>query len=138
LAFDEAHWPQVRRLKQLFGGAMRQSGILAAAALYALDHHVERLHEDHANARRLAELLAPLDALEVETRPPSSNMVFFRWRSQAMTDLEFLKRCVEQGLRFSHVGPNRFRAVTHLDISSADIDRAAQIVRGICGEPVAS
>jgi threonine aldolase len=133
LAFDKARWDTVRRLKQLFGGAMRQSGILAAAALYALDHHVERLAEDHQNAKLLAEQLASITALEVETRPPSSNMVFFRLRAEAMSPAEFAERCGAQNLRFSHVGSNRFRAVTHLDISRADVDRAGAIVRGVCG-----
>ncbi|MGD9722203.1 MAG: low specificity L-threonine aldolase [Pirellulales bacterium] len=133
LAFDNVQWDTVRRLKQLFGGAMRQSGILAAACLYALDHHVERLAEDHANARRLAELLSTIGALEVESRAPSSNMVFFRWRSTACGDREFLDRCVAQGVRFSHVGANRFRAVTHMDVSAADVEQAANIVREICG-----
>ena len=133
LAFDQSQWQTVRRLKQLFGGAMRQSGILAAAALYALDHHVDRLALDHKNAQLLAERLATIGAVEVETLPPSSNMVFFRWRSSAMSDKDFLNRTVEHGVRFSHVGPNRIRAVTHLDISRDDIERAAEIVGKICG-----
>jgi threonine aldolase len=132
LAFDAKDWDAVRRLKQLFGGAMRQSGILAAAAIYALDHHVERLKEDHENARLLAERLAAIPALHVETQPPGSNMVFFRWQSRAFSDTEFAKRCVDRGVRFSHVGLNRFRAVTHMDVTRADMERAAQIVREIC------
>jgi threonine aldolase len=133
LAFDQSQWDRVRRLKQLFGGAMRQSGILAAAALYALDHHVERLKEDHQNAKLLAERLGAIWALEVETKPPQSNMVFFRWKGTSLTDSDFLARCVERGLRFSHVGPNRFRAVTHMDVSREDMEKAAAIVRAVCG-----
>jgi threonine aldolase len=133
LAFDAGQWDAVRRLKQLFGGAMRQSGILAAAALYALDHHVERLAEDHENAKLLAERLAALPALVVETLPPGSNMVFFRWQSPQFSDVEFLKRCTERGVRFSHVAPNRFRAVTHLDVTRENMEQAAQIVREVCG-----
>jgi threonine aldolase len=133
LAFDAEHWDAVRRLKQLFGGAMRQSGLLAAAALYALDHHVERLKEDHDNARLLAERLATIPALRVETLPPGSNMVFFRWQSGDLSDVEFLRRCVERGVRFSHVGANRFRAVTHMDVKRDDMEKAAKIVATICG-----
>ena len=132
LAFDQTHWKTVRRLKQLFGGAMRQSGILAAAALYALDHHVERLIEDHENAQLLAERLATIAALEIETLPPPSNMVFFRWQSKDISDVEFLNRCVAKGLRFSHVGVNRFRAVTHMDVTRPDMEKAAEIVAEIC------
>ena len=132
LAFDQTHWKTVRRLKQLFGGAMRQSGILAAAALYALDHHVERLIEDHENAQLLAERLAAIAALKIETLPPGSNMVFFRWRSGEFSDAEFLERCIAGGLRFSHVGPNRIRAVTHMDVTRQDMEKAAEIVATIC------
>ena len=133
LAFDTEHWEAVRRLKQLFGGAMRQSGLLTAAALYALDHHVDRLPEDHGNAQLLAERLASISSFAVETLPPGSNMVFFRWKSSDVSDVEFLKRCVERGVRFSHVGPNRFRAVTHMDVTRQDMEQAAEIVREVCG-----
>jgi threonine aldolase len=132
LAFDQSQWDRVRRLKQLFGGAMRQSGILAAAALYAIDHHVERLKEDHQNAKLLAERLGAISAIEVETKPPQSNMVFFRWNGTSLSDSDFLASCVERGLRFSHVGPNRFRAVTHMDVTRDDMEKAAQIVGKIC------
>lgn len=132
LAFDLAQWATVRRLKQLFGGAMRQSGILAAAALYALDHHVARLSEDHKNAQLLAEGLARFAEIQVETLPPRSNMVFFRWQSSEISPVEFLNRCVERGVRFSHVGSNRFRAVTHMDVTRQDMEQAAAIVAEIC------
>lgn len=135
LAYDQANFPRVRRLKQLMGGAMRQSGILAAAALHALDHHVERLAEDHENAQRLAARLADgIPHVTVENHPPSTNMVFFHWTHPSVNASEFSARCKAQGLRFSRGGESRFRAVTHLDVQRADIDKAVDIVRTIARE----
>jgi threonine aldolase len=110
------------RYKQMIGGAMRQAGIVAAGALYALDHHVERLAEDHANARRLAAGLEGLDVDDVET-----NMVFF-----AVDDAPgFVAALDRAGVRMGATGPRRVRAVTHLDVSAEDIDRAIDVVRDI-------
>lgn len=134
LAFPARYRDQVRRLKQLFGGAMRQSGVLAAACLYALDHNQERIAEDHANAHRLAQVLSQFPELRVETTEPSTNMVFFRWIAKYGTADEFLAKCEKRGLRFSPVGGNRIRAVTHLDISAEAVEKTAQIVREVVGK----
>lgn len=131
LAFDEADWTTVRRLKQVFGGAMRQSGILAAACIYALDHHVDQLAIDHAHATRLATLLSSCAALRVENSVPESNMVFFSLNEAIMSAAQFLDACTRRGLRFSLVGPNRFRAVTHRDISTAQIESAFAVVTDV-------
>lgn len=132
LAFDKSHWPKVRRLKQLMGGAMRQSGILAAAGLYALDHHRERLKEDHDNALILATLLSQEIAhVQVENVKPSTNMVYFRWTSPVVPCETFLAECQQRGVRFCEMEPNRVRAVTHLDISKDAIHKAVQIVREV-------
>jgi threonine aldolase len=110
------------RYKQMIGGAMRQAGIVAAGALYALDHHVDRLAEDHANARRLAAGLEGLEVDDVET-----NMVFF-----AVDDAPGFVAALERaGVRMGATGPRRVRAVTHLDVSADDIDRAIDVVRDI-------
>jgi threonine aldolase len=110
------------RYKQMIGGAMRQAGIVAAGALYALDHHVERLASDHANARRLAAGLEGLEVDDVET-----NMVFF-----AVDDAPGFVAALERaGVRMGATGPRRVRAVTHLDVSADDIDRAIDVVRDI-------
>jgi threonine aldolase len=109
------------------GGGMRQAGLLAAAASYALDHHVQRLAEDHALAARLADGLRGIDGLEVET--PQTNIVFVdlvgpaRERSAAL--LEHLKA---QGVLIT--GLYRLRFVTHLDVDAAGVDRAVAAVRG--------
>jgi threonine aldolase len=113
------------RYKQMIGGAMRQAGIVAAAGLYALDHHVERLAEDHANARRLAEGLSEIQGVTVD--PVETNMVFF-----AVDDAPGLCAALErEGVRMGAVGQNRVRAVTHLDVDAAAIDLALETVRAI-------
>ena len=118
---------EVHRARKLLGGGMRQAGILAAAGLYALDHHIERLAVDHANAKRLA---AGLAALGITVRPaPETNMVMFEVENAAA----FARGLSERALRINMIAPGRFRAVTHLDVSEADIDEAlariAEIVR---------
>ncbi len=134
LAFDENHLEKVRRLKQLMGGAMRQSGILAAAGIYALDNHIERLRDDHDNAYRFAKRIKEeIPSLEVENYPPATNMVFFRLLASSFTPEQFLHRCEKSGVRFSHADANRFRAVTHLDISRSDIDGAIDIIKAVIG-----
>jgi threonine aldolase len=113
------------RYKQMIGGAMRQAGIVAAAGLYALDHHVDRLAEDHANARRLAEGLAEIEGVTVD--PVETNMVFF-----AVDDAPGLCAALErEGVRMGAVGPSRVRAVTHLDVDAAGIDLALETIRAI-------
>jgi threonine aldolase len=116
-----------RRIRKMYGGGMRQAGILAAAAIYALDHHVERLAEDHANARRLAEKLAACSALLVE--PPETNIVYFSVRP-GVEAKAVAARIKEDGVWVLAVGPQRIRAVLHLHITTADVDAAAEkIVR---------
>jgi len=129
LAFAPEARAEVRRLKQLMGGALRQSGILAAGALYALDRHVERLQEDHDNARRLAlGLVERVPWARVESPSPSTNMVFFEWSHPRLPAADLGKRLADRGLRFSRVGEHRFRAVTHLDVTAGDVDRASAIL----------
>jgi threonine aldolase len=121
--FIEEAW----RYKQMWGGAMRQSGIVAAAGLYALDHHVERLAEDHANAKRLAEGLAEIDGVTCDPDSVETNIVMFDLEDAVKTS-EALR---EAGVQLTRVDDHRMRAVTHLDVSSDDIERALEIVRGV-------
>jgi threonine aldolase len=116
------------REKHLFGGAMRQAGIVAAAGVYALDHHVERLADDHARARRLAEALAaagvPVDLDQVET-----NFVQVDVEPIGLTRAEALARLAEVGVGLSGtIHPTVMRAVTHLEIGDEDVERAAELV----------
>jgi threonine aldolase len=116
------------RCKQQMGGAMRQAGIIAAAGVYALRHHVKRLAEDHANARRLAEGLAALPGVALDPATVETNIVFFDLTgivdAPALVD-----RLLERGVRVGAMGPRTVRAVTHLDVSAADIERALDAAR---------
>ena len=117
---------EARRLKHLFGGAMRQAGIVAAAGVYALDHHVERLADDHARARRLAEGLMnagmPVDLDQVET-----NFVQIDVGRLDLTKQEALARLHADGIGLSGtIHPTVLRAVTHLDVSDEDVERAIE------------
>jgi len=123
-AFIQAAW----RWKQRLGGAMRQAGILAAAGLYALDHHVERLAEDHANARHLSDLLAAVPGLHQDDAPVETNMVFFDVSALGVDAETFVGRLAALGVEMVAMGPSRVRAVTHLDVNRADIETAAGLV----------
>jgi threonine aldolase len=125
---------RARRFKHQFGGAMRQAGIAAAACVYALDHHVDRLADDHARARRLAEALVeaglPVDLEQVET-----NFVQIEVGALGLSQMEAMKRLLNEGVRLSTTMGTRLRAVTHLDISDEDIDRAAELIPRALGVP---
>jgi threonine aldolase len=108
----------VHRVRKRLGGGMRQAGILAAAGLHALEHHVERLAEDHANARRLAAGLQRL-GLPVGAAP-ETNMVLFDVADGARFGAALRRRDVW----INPIAPGRFRAVTHLDVSRDDVDEA--------------
>lgn len=118
---------EARMHKHRHGGAMRQAGIAAAACLHALDHHVERLAEDHLNAARLAE---GLGALGLETSPVETNMVWIDVSSTSLGAAEFLEHLAVWGVRMSRVADD-VRAVTHLDISADDVDTAVAAVRKV-------
>jgi threonine aldolase len=113
------------RYKQMWGGAMRQAGIVAAAGLYALDHHVERLAEDHENARVLAEGLASLDGVSLDPADVETNIVVF-----GVPDAEaFCAGLDRAGVKMYAIGPQRVRAVTHLDVDRAGIEEAIAAAR---------
>ena len=117
------------RWKQRVGGAMRQSGICAAACLYALDHNVDRLAEDHENASILARELAQIPGITVER--PETNLVFFDTSGTGLTGAELQARTREKGVLFSVMGPHRARACTHLDVDRAAVLDAAAAIREI-------
>ncbi len=119
------------RLKQQMGGAMRQAGIIAAACLHALDHHVDRLAEDHANARRLAEGLAEMAGVILDPASIETNLVFFDLAPSAPPAPELAARLLERGIRIGAMDERRMRAVTHLDIAAADIDRALEAMAAV-------
>jgi threonine aldolase len=124
--FIEEAW----RFKQRFGGAMRQAGIIAAAGVYALRHHVERLAEDHERARRLADGLATLPGIGVEPERVETNIVVFDVSRTGLSGEAFGARALaSHGVRFSVLGPSTVRAVTHLDIPADGVHRALEAAR---------
>ena len=118
------------RLKQQMGGAMRQAGIIAAGGVYALRHHVKRLTDDHANARRLAAGLAGLPGVSLDPTTIETNIVFFDVPGEpgAATVVERLQA---RGVRMGAMGPHTIRAVTHLDVSAEQIERALEAAAAV-------
>lgn len=113
---------QARRARKVVGGGMRQAGVLAAAGIIALTEMVDRLADDHANARKLAEGLAEIPGLTIDLAQIRSNIVFFEVLRDDMTAENLVKKLDETGARMLPVGVGRIRAVTHHHISSEDID----------------
>ena len=120
---------RAHRLRKMLGGGLRQAGVLAAAADHALSHHVDRLADDHANARRLAEGLAGLPGLTVQA--PDTNIVFIDL-APGVDGAALVRRAAESGLLFS--GLYRLRLVTHLDVGAAQIDTAVSLLRDLLSE----
>jgi threonine aldolase len=125
--FIEEAW----RFKHQFGGAMRQAGIVAAAGVYALEHHVERLADDHTRARRFAEGIAAVKGVRVAANEIDTNMVYFQVDDTGIDAPAFSKRLMaKHGVRIGALG-GRLRAVTHLDVDDADIETAIAAVRAV-------
>ncbi len=122
-AFIDRAW----RWKQRLGGSLRQAGLSAAGCLYALDHNIDRLAEDHANAAVLARGLGQIEGIAVET--PETNLVFFDTRGTGMTADALAAGVRAEGLSVSVMGAYRVRACTHLDVDRAGVDDAVRIIR---------
>ena len=118
---------QAWRWKQRLGGSLRQAGLCAAACLYALNHNVNRLADDHANAKALARGLAQIEGITVEE--PETNLVFFDTRETGLSADALAARVRQHGVSVSVMGPYRVRACTHLDVDRAGIDVAVQVIR---------
>ena len=121
-----------RRHRKVVGGGMRQAGIIAAGALYALEHHVDRLADDHAHAKRLGEGIRQISRLTVVTEPVETNLLYFRIDPAWGTAEEFSSRLAERGVWMHVSGPDTIRAATHLDVGRADVDRALELLRELC------
>ena len=124
---------RARRARKMLGGGMRQAGYLAAAGVYALRNNVERLAEDHANARALAEGLAAIPGIEVNLDSVQTNLVFFRIKAGPERAQALLAQLKARGVLISLLGPDLARAVTHLDVTRRDVDRALAAVRKAMG-----
>ncbi len=126
LAIPAGERARAWEIRKRLGGGMRQSGILAAAALWALDHNVARLADDHANARLLAERLARCPAVRAE--PPQSNVVMVDLVRDGETAEAAVGKLARAGVLVVPFGPRRLRAVTHLDVTRQDVERASDVI----------
>jgi threonine aldolase len=122
---------RAHRFRKQFGGGMRQAGILAAAGIYALEHNVERLAEDHLNAKRLAQGIAEIDGLDIDVNAVETNILFFHVRKPGLTVPMLLDRMKAEGVLIGGTGPHTIRAVSHLDVSKDGIDRTVEVLRKI-------
>jgi threonine aldolase len=113
---------QARRARKVLGGGMRQAGVLAAAGIVALNEMVERLAEDHANARKLADGLSQMPGLIIDPDLIKTDIVYFEVKRDDMAVEDLIKQLADQGVRMLPVGPSRIRAVTNYHITSDDID----------------
>ena len=120
---------RVHRFRKMFGGGMRQAGIIAAGALYALEHNVDRLVDDHANAKRLARALGEMPGVSVDIDTVETNILYFEVDTTVGSANAVCERLQERGVWMLPVAPQRIRAVTHLDVLAEDIERAIVLIR---------
>ena len=120
---------RARRFKALFGGGIRQGGIVAAGALWALEHHRARLADDHARARRMATLLAQIPEIDIDAAAVETNIVRFRLRR--LSAATFVDACFVHGVHLLPSGSSGVRAVVHLDIGNDDIERACAVIEDV-------
>jgi threonine aldolase len=122
---------RARRIRKMLGGGMRQAGIIAAAGIVALENMVDRLAEDHKNARRLAEGISGIPGLSTEPDRVRTNILYIDLTDRRFSDEEFMTRLEKQGVRLSHPGPSRFRMLTHQGIGVQQIDAAIAALRAV-------
>ena len=130
-AMHKAH-----RLRKVFGGGMRQGGIIAAGALFAVENHIERLAEDHANAQILARAVEETEGLRLEMGRVETNLVWIAVSPVHGTAQELVARLRSEGILVSALGPQVLRCCTHLDVSREEVEFAAERIRGLA--PVAA
>jgi threonine aldolase len=128
LAGSRALIDSCTRHRRMLGGAMRQVGIFAAAGLYGLDHNMDRLAEDHANARRVAERLAQSERVLLDLSTVQTNIVMFSVTAEAPDAATIVAKAQQHGVLVFAFGPRTIRAVTHLDVSKAECERAADVL----------
>lgn len=134
LAGSKAFIAEAWRWKHRLGGAMRQSGIVAAAGVYALDHNIGKLADDHANARRLGEHITSVKGLTLFTPKIETNIVFFDPTPAGLSSKQVHDALLKRGVRMGLTYGNMIRAVTHLDVSSDDIDRVGVALQEVVTE----
>jgi threonine aldolase len=122
---------RARRIRKLFGGGMRQVGLAAAAALYAVEHHVERLAEDHRHARLIAQAIADTPGLRLDPPEVETNLIWFQVDPDTGTGQDLADALKQRGVLVHLAGPQTLRACTHLDVSAAQAERAAEVIRQV-------
>jgi threonine aldolase len=122
-----------RKYRKIFGGGMRQVGILAAGALFALDHNVKRLKEDHDKAKLLAKELSKLPAIHLDLNSVQTNIIIFNINGRSESAEELINKLKANGILISEMGISTLRAVTHLDVSMEQIKRAAATITSLLG-----
>jgi len=126
LTNDPAMMERARRFRRMYGGAMRQAGVLAAAGLYALEHHVARLKDDHENAKRLARKLQQIPLVSINPQHVDTNIVIFDVSGDRLSAPAVVAGLKQEGVLINATGGSSFRAVTHLDVSTKQIDAAVE------------
>lgn len=132
LAGSRALMTRAIRVRRMFGGAMRQVGIFAAAGLHAIQHHLPRLADDHANARRLAQPLLSLPGVELDPASVQTNIVLFHLAADAPDAATVVSRAREQGVLVIAFGPRTVRAVTHMDVTAVECEQAGEVLALAC------
>jgi threonine aldolase len=127
---------QARVFRKALGGGMRQAGVLAAAGLIALEEGPKRLHEDHANARLLAEAVAQVEGVEIDIEAVETNIVIFRLTAGDAAG--FCAELKREGVIASAIGPDAVRFVTHCDVSREDCEKAAKVSVEVLGRKLAA
>ncbi len=128
---DQRIIDRARRFRRMYGGAMRQAGILAAAGIYALDRHVARLKTDHDHAKKLARLLQQIPSIQIAPQHVETNIVIFDIIDEQRSPAELVAALKEQGVLINAIGGNAYRAVTHLNITEKQIDEAIAIFTNV-------
>jgi len=138
LAGAEAVICEARRHRKLFGGGMRQAGIIAAGALFALENHIDRLPEDHAKAQKLAEAIRKTPGVELASDNVDTNIVIFNVSTDTGTAADLIERFKQRDVLMLAISPQSIRAVTHLDVSMDQVIRACNVIRETAAQRVAS
>ena len=133
LTNDSTLIERARRFRRMYGGGMRQAGILAAAGIYALEHNIGRLKEDHDNAKRLARKLQQIPSISVNLQHVDTNIVIFDVVNHRHSPTALVTALKQEGVLVNAIGGTSFRAVTHLDVSAKQIDEAAEIFVRVLG-----
>jgi len=126
---------KARRARKLYGGGMRQVGVLAAAALYALDYHIDRLAEDHRHAQIIAQAIADTPGLRLNPPEVETNLVWFEMDPELGSAKDLMAKLQQRGVLVHAAGPHTLRACTHLDVSAAQAERAAETIRQAVPRP---